>query len=67
MKPMKPKFAVRQMVNKVLPGEAALLVPVSVLERKWAGHMWYYQVAYSDGLTVWLLEVQLRAPIGATV
>lgn len=67
MKPTKAKFAVSQVVHKLLPGEPVLYATVTILERRWAGHCWYYRVAYSDRQTSWLMESQLRAPIEEVV
>lgn len=61
MKQTKPKFAVGQIVDKDKSGL------VSVLERRWAGHCWYYRILYLSGVVSWVLESQLLAPIGATV
>lgn len=75
MKPTKAKFPVAQMVNKLMSVEPMSVepmsvepeqyVPVSILQRRWAGHCWYYRIEYSNGATSWVLESQLSAPIGA--
>ena len=68
-KQTKPLYQVGQVVNKVLPGptplDPPLYMPVAVLERKWAGHIYYYRIQYVPGGNIsWLLESQLAAPIG---
>lgn len=67
MKPTKAKFSVAQVVDKLMSVEPETYLPVSILERRWAGHIWYYRIEYSNGATSWVLESQLREPIGVIV
>jgi hypothetical protein len=66
MKPTKAKFPVAQMVNKLMSVEPETFEPVAILERRWAGHLWYYRIEYRNKATSWVLESQLSAPIGVT-
>jgi len=56
----KPKFQPGQIVTRISTQES-----VSVLEVKWAGHCYYVSVLGLGGQTSWVLETQLRAPLGA--
>jgi hypothetical protein len=67
MKKTKANFSVAQVVDKLMSVEPEQYVLVSILERRWAGHCWYYRIEYSNGATSWVLESQLRAPIGVVV
>ncbi len=58
----KPLYSEGQIVEKI---EEAWTEKVNILECKWAGHCWYYRIL-NGGVTSWVLESQLRAPIGAT-
>ena len=64
MKKTKAKFTIGQIIDKLMSVEPETYVPVSILERRWAGQSWFYRIEYSNNATSWVLESQLRAPIG---
>jgi hypothetical protein len=67
MKPVKPKFAVGQMVTKISGAIPPSHETVSIIEQRWAGHCHYYLIKDPRGATVWVLETQLSPPLEAAM